>query len=446
MTEGGEMPLSSLANQRAQLRTSRIVLLLLSAAVVGFSFLERPHPTVFDPIGGRIVLALLGGLAFAGTFTELGKRSSPHLVQAVAVAHWGWLVYAFSRNGLYNDNALGLVLTSLVLSFACRGIVDLIATTGLVAAGLLYLYTMTLDPQYAPTHLAFIVLPLTMGLGWNAVQRTQLELKLDESNRNLDGTVQERTAELTHSLGALELEISERRRAEVEAIRANQAKSSFLANMSHELRTPLNAALGYTEMVVEELDERGDEDLVGDLHQAHLAQRRLLALIDDILDLSRIEADAIELRVASVPVHEVCKEALELARGAVNDQTEVVLSEQRAWAYADHTRLRQVLVNLIRNAGQFTESGRIQVSLRPEGERVRIDVQDTGIGISKTDLPRLFEEFTQGDESSTRKQGGAGLGLAISHKLVGAMDGRLVAESMLGKGSTFTVFLARSVA
>ena len=229
---------------------------------------------------------------------------------------------------------------------------------------------------------------------------------------------------------------------------ATRAKSAFLANMSHELRTPLNAIIGYSEMLEEELRERGLQDLLADLEKVHGAGKHLLDLIEDILDLSRIEAGRIELRLGTFDVanlvHEVADSVRPLARQRRN-ALEVVCPPDIGGMRADQVRLRQVLLKLLSNASKFTEDGTIHLEVAPlvlnGAPWISFRVRDSGIGMSAEQLSGLFRAFTQADVSATRRYGGTGLGLAIGRQLCQLMGGDINVESQPDSGSAFTVRL-----
>jgi len=236
-----------------------------------------------------------------------------------------------------------------------------------------------------------------------------------------------------------------RRTREAEAAHraANEAKSSFLANMSHDLRTPLNAIIGYTEMLTEDAVALGEEGMVDDLGRVSRSGRHLLALVNDILDLSKIEADRLEVRA----------EAFDVARlaEAVADDLDVLAKARgntirreiaAASAQADPARVRQCLHNLLSNAVKFTDNDDIVLRVIAEAQQVRVIVEDRGRGMDDDELVRAFQPFVQsrhGDSAGTL--GGTGLGLPITQRLVELMGGRLEAESTPGVGSRFEMWL-----
>ncbi len=232
---------------------------------------------------------------------------------------------------------------------------------------------------------------------------------------------------------------------------ATRVKSQFLANMSHELRTPMNAILGYSEMLMEEAEESGDTSSVPDLKKIRSAGQHLLALINDILDLSKIEAGKMDLLVETFSVAATIEQALDAVRPILEknqNRLEVAIGDGVDTMQADVTRVRQILVNLLGNAAKFTSRGavRLRAALHRDGagaEWIRVDVEDTGIGMSPEQQSRLFTAFSQADASTTRRYGGTGLGLALSRQVAQMMGGTIECTSALGVGSTFTLSLPR---
>jgi CheY-like chemotaxis protein len=222
--------------------------------------------------------------------------------------------------------------------------------------------------------------------------------------------------------------------------------------MSHELRTPLNAIIGYSEMLEEEARETQDPDHIGDLQKIQFAGKHLLSLINDVLDLSKIEAGKMPLHLESIEIRLMVDEIITTLRPAIekNKNTlRVRMADEVTTMRADVTKVRQILFNLLSNACKFTDHGTIGLDvdrkLEDGQDWIRFQVSDTGIGIAPKQRDNLFKEFAQADTSIARKYGGTGLGLAISYKFVQLMKGRIGVQSELGKGATFTAELPAHV-
>jgi signal transduction histidine kinase/ActR/RegA family two-component response regulator len=236
------------------------------------------------------------------------------------------------------------------------------------------------------------------------------------------------------------------RQAKESAESASRAKSTFLANMSHELRTPLTGIIGYSELLQRDVERSGHTELLADLLRIHKAGNHLLAIINDILDLSKIEAGKMEVYAERLDVAALLRDVVTTARPLIEQNSntiEVDVPDDLGGMHSDPTKIRQILLNLLSNAGKFTEHGRITLCAARErgaaGDWMCVSVADTGIGISAEQLDRLFAEFTQADASTTRKYGGTGLGLALSRRLCRMLGGDITVESRFGSGSAFTI-------
>jgi signal transduction histidine kinase/ActR/RegA family two-component response regulator len=237
--------------------------------------------------------------------------------------------------------------------------------------------------------------------------------------------------------------LAQRRHA---AENANLAKSQFLANMSHELRTPLNAIIGYAEMLEEDAHDAGDAAAAQDIGRILSAARHLLALINEILDLSKIEAGRMEVNAAAFNPESVLQELIDTIRPACMQNGNAISLRAPATAltaHSDATKLGQCALNLLSNAAKFTKNGTIEVTLESRRisniDHIAIMVRDTGIGMSPEQMARLFQPFVQADPTITQRYGGTGLGLAITKRLAQLLGGDISVESASGKGATFTL-------
>jgi len=284
--------------------------------------------------------------------------------------------------------------------------------------------------------------------------------ELEEIRANLEQLVQDRTrgleqsrAELKAWANTLEEKVHEKTQ-ELRELNDNlltsyqklkevdRLKDEFLANMSHELRTPLNSIIGFSGMLMQDPKGRLGTEAREDLQIIYQNGRSLLGLIDSILDLSKIEAGKMELELEEVDPVQLLDEVKAMSAGLIKSRPinlHYYRPEGAIRVMGDADRLRQVFTNLAGNAIKFTEAGYVAISATQEGDRFRVTIEDTGIGMSEEELERLFMPFQQVDGSITRRFGGTGLGLAISQRFMGLMDGRIWARSRKGEGSTFFV-------
>lgn len=225
---------------------------------------------------------------------------------------------------------------------------------------------------------------------------------------------------------------------------ANQAKSTFLANMSHELRTPLNAIIGYSEIIQENANENQDKESLEDSRRIHSAARHLLHLINEVLDISKIEAGQESVWVEYIKLHNLVDDVATLIEPAIqknNNKLKIDFDEQLDCIKTDSVKLKQIFFNLLSNAAKFTQNGEINLILRKEGVWLTAMVIDTGIGIKSENIGKVFRPFSQVDYSSTRKFGGTGLGLAITRHYCEMLGGSIEVSSEYKLGTTFTVRL-----
>ncbi|NLI09830.1 MAG: hypothetical protein GX447_03620 [Elusimicrobia bacterium] len=261
-------------------------------------------------------------------------------------------------------------------------------------------------------------------------KQKEAEEKLEALNKELEVKVKERTEDLEKAL----------KRAE----EADKLKSAFLAVMSHELRTPLNSIIGFTGLMLKELPGPLNEEQKKQLFMVKESSSHLLSLINDVLDISKIEADQIEIFEEEADLREILEKTsllIEPLASKKNLKIEKKFSSLPNPVFTDKRRLEQILINLLNNSVKFSEKGKIEYEAGFDGKELIFKIKDNGIGIKEEDIIKLFKPFSQIENGSDRNHEGTGLGLAISYKLAKILGGNLKAESVYGKGSVFTLAL-----
>jgi len=416
---------------------------------------------------GPALFALFGAVLLNFALTALARRdlARSRLDPAVIKLSIGFLAVGlalwFSLPQLYGISVLILVLPIVVaVAYTRRDTTIRIAVGSVVASaigaalhpwrpllgevGLPGLMSEALVVVFTPIVVAACALAV-----WHAVSRL-LELLEETREKNralaaselvLEEKVQHRTADLRRS----QLQLAA---ARDEALAANRAKSTFLANMSHELRTPLNAIIGYGEMLQEDSRDAGHDVYVPDLERIVASGKHLLGLINDVLDLSKVEAGKVELHAEDFDVRQALETAIDTVRPMVEERgsaLELAVEDGLGSMHSDVTRVRQILFNLLSNASKFTSDGTVTLSGRreagPDGDWIVFGVKDTGIGMTPEQMERIFEAFGQASSTTTRDYGGTGLGLAITRRFCEMLGGSVTVESEPGVGSHFEVRL-----
>jgi signal transduction histidine kinase len=284
------------------------------------------------------------------------------------------------------------------------------------------------------------------------MDRKRVELGLRLAHAELESNVEKRTRQLRETNEKLQLEVTERERVQRELINAkeladaaNHAKSSFLANMSHELRTPLNAVIGFSELLEQEIFGTLTDKQRSYVGNVLISGRHLLQLVNDILDISKVEAGRMDLvcewtHLGSIV--DVVRSVIQAQAAKKGINLEVSIDKSLPEIYLDPGRIKQVLYNLVSNGIKFTpRGGTVRLNAYRADDHVAIDVADTGVGISAENLPRLFHEFEQIPQARGVRPEGTGLGLALTKRLVALHGGEVSVESKVGQGSVFSVWL-----
>jgi signal transduction histidine kinase len=429
--------------RRAQLTVGTTMTLVLSAAaIIPVLIMGMPDPALLRvAVLNTVVTILLAAVALPLLRHRLGLVLAGNWIAGLIYAGTAFSVLAGGGIGAPFWVMLTLVpVLAAIIAGRASGIVWLALCTAFVLGlfglqrGGLELYNYG-DPE------TDLVLTTTAMLAISTVL-TVFTLLSETTKRQAI----EKMAETTRQL-ALAVEDEQRSRAAALAANAaSAAKSGFLTTMSHELRTPLNIILGYSELMAENLTERGDAEDLADVEKIHTAGRHLLGLISDVLDLSRIEAERIELRAETLDLGVMVRELeVMFAPLAQRSNSTLVVRVQADLApvYLDPLRVRQVLSNLLGNAMKFTRDGQVSLLVSQDPQYTEVTVEDTGIGIPADKLDSIFEPFVQVDSTFTRRYEGTGLGLAICRRLCALMGGTLSVRSTLGRGSAFTLRLPR---
>jgi signal transduction histidine kinase len=353
-------------------------------------------------------------LAFASLFGayHYGGVSSPFLPWLIISLLLGFF-YLSDRPvvviGLFTLNLLGFFAAYIVNGFPERVPLSVLSTLGWIS-----------------------ILSATVYMSWMAIYYASMIAMRSDLEREAE----------RHRATAVRLQHTKEL-----AEKANRAKSIFLAKMSHELRTPLNAVIGYSEILLEDAEIDGkSEEKISDLRRINAAGKHLLSLVTDVLDLSKIESNTMELSIETFDLKRFVDEVIATAQplmASKQNKLAVYCAEGHGPISTDQTKLRQAVLNLLSNAAKFTNNGVVTLTVQRDkkaaGDWIDIQVHDTGIGIAKTDLPKLFQDFGQATASTSSKFGGTGLGLALSQKLCALMGGGISVQSDLGRGSCFTI-------
>jgi signal transduction histidine kinase len=407
---------------------------LLSQSIALFLYLSDPHPgvpcwtviiciwlfwtlpLVYKATGSLQLSALISVelLAFTSLFGAYyyGGVSSPFLPWLIISLLLGFFYlseHPMPIIGLFTLNILGFCLAYFQWGFP------------------------ELVPQQQLTTVGWIsILSATIYMSWMAIYYANMITMRSELEREAE----------RHRETAIRL-----RQAKDMADRANRSKSIFLAKMSHELRTPLNAVIGFSEILLEEVDlDDENSEKKTNLQRINSAGKHLLSLVTDVLDLSKIESNFIELKISQFDLNEMIREVIANVQPMVSKNRNKMIvkcSSNLGTVSTDQTKLRQAALNLMSNAAKFTEDGTIILSVERRkssaGDWIEIHVQDTGIGIAQEDIGILFQNFGQASHATSSKYGGTGLGLSLSQKLCALMGGGISATSELGSGSCFTI-------
>ncbi|BBI32634.1 response regulator [Cohnella abietis] len=438
------------------------VIVAIIASFIALYMVGRDHLTLRRLLGGGVLLAIgISSMHYIGMAAMLIDISYDpfYFILSIVIALVAsvaalWLSFYFRKGGkrgaTWKKLGSGLIMGAAIVGMHYTGMTAAhfhlgdksLSTSGFIldqswlgyfiSGGTLFTLGLSLLGIYISNKFSY----KDSEIQEKASEISEMNKELRQLNENLEELVKERTAQLEQ--------------AHDEAIKANMIKSQFLANMSHELRTPLNAIIGYSELLVEEAEELGEQTFVEDLGKIRNAGKHLLNLINDILDISKIEAGKMEVHMETFDMSGLIQDVITTVKPLTDKnnnklETSLVQGEMTT----DVTKLRQILINLLSNASKFTKEGTISLDVYRELRNDRTGycfcVKDTGIGMTPEQVEKLFQPFTQADSSTTRKYGGTGLGLAISRSFCDLMGGAIQVESEIGSGSLFTCWLPTSV-
>lgn len=390
-------------------------------------------PEAFDPLWPRLGLWLgCWGLALASLLSEAVERRLYRLMWVLAALGTWWIAWLVDQNAFAAEHML-------VAMMVCASNLALMSTLRqIVAYGAFVVLAIALNASTGgngPPMLGACAGMMGVLMGLSVRHREELLEQLTQSRDLLEQRVQERTAELVH-------ETRDRRAAEQAALSALRAKSRFLEGMSHEIRTPLNAIVGYASLVLDDCEDGDLEQIPEDVGQIEDAAARLLGMVDQILELARLEHHGSGSPFRPVSLRAllgVLAEQLQPLLERHDNQMRVEVEAGAGSMVTDPELLRQILSNLLSNAAQFTEQGSIQVRCWSNSGCIYVAVEDTGCGIPPDRIATLFDRFER--TASTSEGGHAGLGLAICQRAAALMGGIISVRSEVGQGSTFTLRL-----